>query len=50
VQAREALESLAASSLAEVVAPIAAGLDRSQERERIEALASALDKAREVLT
>ena len=48
-QAREALESLAAHSLADVVAPIAAKLDRSQERERIEALALALDEAREAL-
>ena len=48
-QAREALESLAADSLADVVAPIAAKLDRSQERERVEALALALDEAREAL-
>ena len=48
-QAREALESLAAHSLADVVAPIAAKLDRSQERERIDALALALDEAREAL-
>ena len=48
-QAREALESLAAHSLADVVAPIAAKLDRSQERERVEALALALDEAREAL-
>ena len=46
---RRALESLAAHSLADVVAPIAAKLDRSQERERIEALALALDEAREAL-
>ena len=48
-QAREALESLAADSLSDVVAPIAAKLDRSQERERVEALALALDEAREAL-
>ena len=41
--------SLPAPALADVVAPIAAKLDRSQERERIEALALALDEAREAL-
>ena len=48
-QAREALERLAADSLAEVVAPVATRLDNSQEHERIDALESALATAREAL-
>lgn len=48
-QAREALERLAADSLAEVVAPVATRLDNSREHERIDALESALATAREAL-
>ena len=48
-QAREALERLAADSLAEVVAPVATRLDNSREHERIDALESVLATAREAL-
>ena len=48
-QAREALERLAADSLAEVVAPVATRLDNSREHERIDTLESALATAREAL-
>lgn len=48
-QARDALERLAAASLSEVVEPVSALLDRSDEGVRLDALEQALGDAREVL-
>ena len=48
-QARDALERLAAASLSDVVEPVSALLDRSDEGVRLDALEQALGDAREVL-
>ena len=48
-QARVALERLAAASLSDVVEPVSALLDRSDEGVRLDALEQALGDAREVL-
>lgn len=48
-QARDALERLAAASLSDVVEPVSALLDRSDEGARLDALEQALGDAREVL-
>ena len=48
-QARDALERLAAASLSDVVEPVSALLDRSDEAVRLDALEQALEDAREVL-
>lgn len=48
-QARDALERLAAASLSDVVEPVSALLDRSDEGMRLDALEQALGDAREVL-
>ena len=48
-QARDALERLAATSLSDVVEPVSALLDRSDEGVRLDALEQALGDAREVL-
>ena len=48
-QARDALERLAVSSVTDVVAPVLALLDRSDEGARLDALDQALANAREVL-
>ena len=48
-QARDALERLAAASLSDVVEPVSAMLDRSDEGVRLDALEQALGDAREVL-
>ena len=48
-QARDALERLAAASLSDVVEPVSALLDRSDEGVRLDALEQALGDAQEVL-
>ena len=48
-QARDALERLAVSSVTDVVAPVLALLDRSDEGARLDALDQALANARKVL-
>lgn len=48
-QARDALNRLAAESLAQVLEPVTAGLDRASDKVLVDQLADAVDNAREVL-
>lgn len=48
-QARDALNRLAAQSLAQVLEPVTAGLDRASDKVLVDELADAVDNAREVL-
>ena len=48
-QARDALNRLAAQSLAQVLEPVTAGLDRASDKVLVDELADAVENAREVL-